>query len=122
MRDERHHQPATARRGRCQYPDFASAFGGTADMAGPAAGLVPVENDPTQSSVPFTTLFQNVKLNPHGVRQDQFVDERRAGASSGEEVGCRAFTMGLSPSFDRMRSAAPSRSSYWPLLSDHIKA
>ena len=31
---------------RCQYPDFTSAFGGTADMAGLAAGLVPVENDP----------------------------------------------------------------------------
>src|SRR6266540_3218117 len=27
-------------------PCFASAFGGAADMAGLAAGLVPVENDP----------------------------------------------------------------------------
>ena len=30
-----------------QYPDFTSAFRGIADMAGPFAGLVPVENDPS---------------------------------------------------------------------------
>ena len=28
---------------------FTSAFGGTADMARPAAGLAPVENDPKRS-------------------------------------------------------------------------
>jgi hypothetical protein len=33
-----------------QYPDFISAFGSTADMARPAAGLVPVENDPERKS------------------------------------------------------------------------
>jgi hypothetical protein len=32
-----------------QYPDFISASGSTADMARPAAGLVPVENDPELS-------------------------------------------------------------------------
>jgi hypothetical protein len=30
--------------------DFTSAFGGTADMAGLAAALVPVENDPDRTS------------------------------------------------------------------------
>ena len=30
--------------------DFTSAFGGTADMAGPVADLVPVENDPSETS------------------------------------------------------------------------
>jgi hypothetical protein len=29
-----------------KYSDFTSAFGGTADMAGPAAGSTPVVNDP----------------------------------------------------------------------------
>jgi len=29
-----------------QYPDLTSAFGGTADMTGPAASPGPVENDP----------------------------------------------------------------------------
>jgi hypothetical protein len=33
-----------------QYPDFISAFGSTADMPRPAAGLVPVENDPLEKS------------------------------------------------------------------------
>jgi hypothetical protein len=32
-----------------QYPDFISAFESTADMARPAAGLVPVENDPQET-------------------------------------------------------------------------
>ncbi|WP_292481494.1 PAS domain-containing protein [Mesorhizobium sp.] len=35
-------------RGRCQYPDFTSAFGGVADIVGAAADLVPVANDPSR--------------------------------------------------------------------------
>jgi hypothetical protein len=41
--------PPGFRHDRCQYPDFTSAFGGTADMAGLAADLVPVENDPLRT-------------------------------------------------------------------------
>ena len=40
----RYHQPAKTHRGRRQCPDLTSAFGGTADMTGPAAGPGPVEN------------------------------------------------------------------------------
>jgi hypothetical protein len=32
--------------GRCQYLDFTSPFGSTADMATPDAGLLSVENGP----------------------------------------------------------------------------
>ena len=37
-------------RGRCQYPDFTSAFRDMTDMAGAVAGLVPVANDPKAAS------------------------------------------------------------------------
>jgi hypothetical protein len=37
-------------KGRFQSPDFTSAFGGTADMAGPATGLVLVAIDPKATS------------------------------------------------------------------------
>jgi len=36
-------RPIAAHANNC----FTSAFGGIADVAGPTAGLVPVENDPT---------------------------------------------------------------------------
>ena len=42
----RYHQPAKARRGRCHCPDFTAAFGGTTDIAEPAAGFGAVVNDP----------------------------------------------------------------------------
>jgi hypothetical protein len=41
---------------------------------------------------------------------------------SDDGLGCRTFTIGLSSSLDKIRAAAPSRSSYWPLFNDHKKA
>jgi hypothetical protein len=55
-------------------------------------------------------------------RRHQFVDEEQAFSSWDREFGCRVLTIGWSSSLDKMRAAAPSRSSYWPLLSDHKKA
>jgi hypothetical protein len=52
-------QPTKIPRGRCQYHDFTSAFGDTADMAGPAAGLVAVENDPTETLAAKFAVMHN---------------------------------------------------------------
>jgi hypothetical protein len=41
--------------GRCQYPDFTSAIRDIADMAGVAAGLVPVANDAKRKVRPGQT-------------------------------------------------------------------
>jgi len=42
--------PQSPIKGRCQSPDFTSAFAGTADMVGPATGLVLVAIDPEPTS------------------------------------------------------------------------
>src|ERR1700730_86416 len=60
-----HHQPARVRHDRCQYPDFTSAFGGTADMVGLAADLVPVENDPTETSASISCCSSEAGFNPY---------------------------------------------------------